>query len=470
VVGKKRIVFCFDGSWNALDSGRPTNVVIVAQSVQPYVGGNMAQVIHYDDGVGTGGGDWKWMRAFDRWTGGIFGWGALDNIREAYRFLIFNYEVGDEIFVFGFSRGAYTARSFIGLLRCASIPRRRHAGQIGKAIEFYRNRKRGGQEHETALFRFRADHSDDLVIDDKEEDWRRANVPNYAGAKPGRLKVRFVGVWDTVGALGLPAGLPGSARFNGRHQFHDPELPDFVEFGRHAVAIDERRRTFAPTLWTNADARNVAMGADPADPLAPVQERWFPGTHGSVGGGGDVLGLSDGALVWVMEGARQAGLELDVTGLSRVYAIKPNFRDPVVNVRAGPDRASKLLLKKDRNGPTVAHQVHLSAVCRWAEPADALAEGKEYRPPALQQIDMAALAAQLPPRYTGPLQAHHVVAQGETLSEIAKLHYGSADFAAILQANYCLLGGDPNQVYVGQTLVIPLRPARESGAGPAPTP
>jgi uncharacterized protein (DUF2235 family) len=111
----KRLVICFDGTWNRLDAPHSTNVVITAESVVPFARDDVAQVIFYDEGVGTG----KW----EHFRGGIFGIGLVQNLADAYRFLIFNYTPGDQIYIFGFSRGAFTARSFAGMLSNCAILR-----------------------------------------------------------------------------------------------------------------------------------------------------------------------------------------------------------------------------------------------------------------------------------------------------------------------------------------------------------
>src|SRR2546421_4524568 len=118
----KRLVFCFDGTWNRIDAAHSTNVVMTAESVLPLASDNVSQLIYYHEGVGTG----RW----DRIRGGIFGSGLVQNLADAYRFLIFNHTPGDEIYVFGFSRGAYTARSFVGLIGCCGILLRKDAGKV----------------------------------------------------------------------------------------------------------------------------------------------------------------------------------------------------------------------------------------------------------------------------------------------------------------------------------------------------
>ncbi|MBV8886356.1 MAG: DUF2235 domain-containing protein, partial [Chroococcidiopsidaceae cyanobacterium CP_BM_RX_35] len=105
----KRLVVCCDGTWQALNSPYPTNVVKIAQAVKPITTNNILQTVFYDQGVGTGD-------EFDKITGGVFGWGIDKVIQDAYRFLSLNYVAGDEIYLFGFSRGAYTVRSLAGLI------------------------------------------------------------------------------------------------------------------------------------------------------------------------------------------------------------------------------------------------------------------------------------------------------------------------------------------------------------------
>ena len=109
----KRIIFCFDGTWNRIDSKHPTNVLLMASSIAPIDDEGISQIVHYDNGVGT-----NW---YDKRIGGAMGVGLLKNIRQAYQFLIFNYNEGDEVYAFGFSRGAFTARSFVGFIRSAGI-------------------------------------------------------------------------------------------------------------------------------------------------------------------------------------------------------------------------------------------------------------------------------------------------------------------------------------------------------------
>jgi len=378
----KRLVICFDGTWNRLDASYPTNVLFTAESVLPAAADGTVQVVYYDEGVGTEEGE--------SLTGGIFGAGLLRNLSEAYRFIIFNHAPGDEIHIFGFSRGAYTARSLAGLLATSGLVSRRHAGRANEAIARYRKREASQSFHE-AMLAFRSECSPDLCVSEDEDDWRCRNVEGHTpGAQP-RLRVTYLGVWDTVGSLGIPGYIAFANTVNRGFQFHDVSLSPMVDRARHAVAIDERKYDFAPTLWDNLDELNALRRADPTAPDAPYQQVWFPGVHGSVGGGGERRGLSDAALVWIWDGARQAGLEFDTGPGSRFASLNPSHREQLENrERAAVGLLGTLLdtlPKGDRlPGPVALHQVSSIAQQRWREGPEALPEGRSYRPQTLRNL------------------------------------------------------------------------------------
>jgi uncharacterized protein (DUF2235 family) len=313
---KKRIVLCFDGTWNtpsekvvgmqdmhdrlaslagdsaaALeaavehvnpDAGIETNVCRFYRSVLRQEGsrdgGELAQVKWYDNGVGT---DW-----YDRVRGGVFGLGLSRKIREGYHFLSQTYAADDEVFVFGFSRGAYTARSLVGMVRnCGLLPASLTAdGPDGDALleayELYRTRSDGADSERARAFR------------------ARKNAPI--------IRIKCVGVWDTVGALGIP--IESFDEFNKEFfEFHDTELSGTVENAFHALAVDEHREPSAATLW------------DPKEkPNQTVEQRWFIGAHADVGGGYEERRLSDMTLRWMQEKAQECGLKLDPRGIPAV--------------------------------------------------------------------------------------------------------------------------------------------------------
>ena len=446
----KRIVFCFDGTWNKLNEQTPTNVVLTAASIERTARDGVAQIIHYDEGVGTG--------RVEHLSGGMFGAGLVEHVRDAYRFLIFNYDPGDELFIFGFSRGAFSARSFVGFLRHVGPLRRLHAGRIDEALELYRHRldRKAGADDE--LHRFREDYAGDVCIGASDDAWRCENVPDYvAGAAPV-MTIRYLGVWDTVSALGVPAVMPFSMELNREHLFHDASLDDFVENARHAVALDERRVLFPSVPLGDVSALDAARGHADDDVKAPYQERWFPGVHGSVGGGGDIRGLSDFALAWVLDGAKAAGLHLDTAAGTRIHGFRPDPLAALNNV-ANPKFDATHFAERDRSGPSSLSQLSNSALRRWQAPAASLPDGRLYRPASLAHL--ASALASLPPFIFVPpadLLAKVVVANGDTLSGLAFDHYhDAARWREIFAANRDVLD-DPDDVFSGQVLRIPRLP------------
>jgi uncharacterized protein (DUF2235 family) len=435
----KRIVFCFDGTWNALNADTPTNVVLTAASVERQARDGIVQIMHYDEGVGTG--------RVEKMSGGVFGVGLVDNVREAYRFLIFNYDPGDEIYVFGFSRGAFSARTFIGFVRHVGPLSRLHASRIDEALGLYQQRLKGADWAGERMRRFRADYAAAVCIGDDDDNWRCKNVPGYAAGAAPVLKIRYLGVWDTVAALGFPAKLPFSGWLNRKHDFHDPSVTGFIENARHAVAIDERRSTFPATLCGDFAALNAARGKAPDAPDAPYQEKWFPGVHGGVGGGGDIRGLSDGALAWVLKGAKLAGLRLDLTHGSRINGFKPDPYASLVNVsKHEPGLLDKLV--EDRPGPEHLWQLSTAAIWRWKH-------GPGYRPKTLGKVAEALDALVLPAPVAASIMATHVVVPGDSLGRIAKAYYHDAAlWPQIFAANRDHVD-DPDEIFPGQQLRIP---------------
>jgi uncharacterized protein (DUF2235 family) len=462
----KRLVFCFDGTWDQLDAYYPTNVVLTAQSVSPVAKGSVTQIIHYDQGVGTSKGS--------KWTGGLFGAGLLDNIVNAYMFLIFNYEIGDEIYVFGFSRGAFTARSFVGLLRTVGILRRADAGEITNAIDRYKSRKVDEDHDSEDLLRYRLRASPQVCVDRKEDAWRCKNSPGYVSGSSPVFRIRYVGVWDTVGSLGVPDTMLFAPLIDKGDLFYDTNLDDLVVSARHAVSIDEQRKSFSPTLWTNFEDLNASLGFNSDDAEAPYQQKWFPGNHGSVGGGGPERGLSDFSLDWVVEGARKAGLQLDTELGSRIFSLSPNVLAPLENFKQTTTSELDLLMKllpttSRMPGPDRLSDVSTSARMRWCEPGANLPERKEYRPQTLARVadalnDWAKNPQShvvTPPNSVRPPTAiptpgsYYKVVRGDTLSGIAQKAYKAASMdAKIFTANPNLLDG-PDHIYVGQMLFIP---------------
>lgn len=270
---KKRWVICADGTWNEPEQTDhsmpcPTNVAKLAAAVLPFDSQGMPQTVFYHSGVGERGG------LGDHFFGGALGAGLSKNIQDIYLFLVQNYFPGDELFLFGFSRGAYTVRSLAGLIRNSGILKEKNTIKYQEAYELYRQRGKESHPNSPAAVEFRQKYA-----------WPDFNI-------------KFIGVWDTVGALGIP--------FHGvelkKYQFHDVELSSYVDFAFQALAIDEKRKPFVPSLWTK-------QADSPASQV--LEQVWFPGVHCNVGGGYEDSGLSDCAFDWMWQKAESCGLILD---------------------------------------------------------------------------------------------------------------------------------------------------------------
>lgn len=240
----KRLVVCCDGTWNTASKAAPTNVVRLHEAVAERGDDGVDQRSYYVEGVGT--------KPLQRMVGGVLGLGLSANVQEAYRFLVESFEPGDELFLVGFSRGAYTARSLAGLVRNVGVLRREHGTRQDEAYALYRDRAEHPDGEVSASFRARWSHE---------------------------TRIRVVGVWDTVGSLGVPlGGLDVVRRVNRRWQFHDTSLSSRVDAAFHAVALDERRKAFVPTLWQ-------PLQEAPQTGEQRVEQVWFSGVHSDVGGG-----------------------------------------------------------------------------------------------------------------------------------------------------------------------------------------
>jgi len=305
----KRIAIFSDGTWNSPQDGGTTNVLRMARAVKPDVA-RTKQVVFYDWGVGT---DRKKL------SGGLTGAGIDKNIMDCYRFLVHNYEDGDQLFFFGFSRGAYTVRSLAGFIRNCGLLRRKHARRIPEAFRLYRKRTRASGPNEPLPTRFRRDFA-------------------VADITP----IEFVGAWDTVGSLGIPVPFWGT--LNEREfLFHDTEPSKIVRHARHALAIDENREDFAPVLWSDK-------------PTVDVQQVWFAGAHGDVGGGYRERGLSDCASQWMLSEAGKLGLQFEAHLLD---IMTPDPGDKQHNERKG------IYLVRAEQQRTIVGPVHRSVKQRW---------------------------------------------------------------------------------------------------------
>ncbi len=267
------LIVCCDGTWNTPEIESVTNVCRLYNALTETGMDGDRQLAYYQPGVGS-------LRY--RLLGGAVGLGLSGNVMDAYLWLTTRYVPGDRISLFGFSRGAYTARSLAGMISaCGLIDTTKvDEAELWPHIKDlynrgYRQKKRDPQGRE----------------------WRQGLTFRWDPDDYHQIPIHFIGVWDTVGALGIPAYMGWLSLLDPlhRHDFHDMRLNPYIKHGRHAVAMDERRSPYTPALWSEP------YGAEQV-----VKQVWFPGSHMDVGGGHLQRGLSDCALRWMIDEAREA--------------------------------------------------------------------------------------------------------------------------------------------------------------------
>jgi uncharacterized protein (DUF2235 family) len=309
----KTLIFCADGTWNGPDqdddndgSSDSTNVFKLffglegelsqetirdADEQEKFLaeGAKPVQVAKYIHGVGDS------RNPIRKILGGAFGAGTIARIVRGYTFISRNYAPGDAIVLTGFSRGAYTARALAGLIASE--------GLLAKALT--QDKKLAYRWGAKAWYRYRSKAKGAS----KPSFWKRlaeamADLPAFLSADDLKDEdlvavdtIKAVAVWDTVGALGLPK-YENDARADA-FRFADNRLNKKVEWGFHAVSLDEQRDDFSPTMWANR--KNVVQVL-------------FPGAHADVGGGypikGGESGLSNGALLWMVDQLKEVGVQI----------------------------------------------------------------------------------------------------------------------------------------------------------------
>lgn len=275
----KRLIVCCDGTWEDSDQGMytdPSNVTLLARAIlqesvvkKP----GTEQIVLYQPGIGTS------LSTFMRDYEGAFGIGLMQNVREAYGFVSVNWNKGDEIYIFGFSRGAYTARSVAGLISQFGLLTKRGMDGIGYVLDAYQASKFQGPDGPANIAQLAAKYE----------------------RKAGPAPIKMVGVFDTVGSLGIPdfyilgqrvALLDDLlAKFNKKYQFSDVDIHPNIEFAIQALALNEHRAPFSPTLWN----------LQPDNKRTTLKQCWFPGYHGNVGGSDTTHDLSDISMAWMVQ-------------------------------------------------------------------------------------------------------------------------------------------------------------------------
>jgi uncharacterized protein (DUF2235 family) len=312
----KNIVICSDGTGNSAVKDRGTNVFKIFESID--LNGNRynpkldPQVPIYDDGVGTE--DFRPIKIF----AGITGWGLSRNVKQLYKELCRIYDPGDKIFLFGFSRGAFTVRTLAGfIVKCGIIDAQKQATAkafddcVNRAYKAYRSCYR------TVLMRLLRGETSDAATEEFK-------VRFCYGQQ---TRIHFIGVWDTVDAVGLPFHV--SDLINAliyRFKFPNQRLSEQVDHAYHALAVDDDRHSFHPLLW---DQRASNSGK-----LQKIEQVWFAGAHSNVGGGYPKQGLSLTAMHWLMTKAQNAGLRF-IPDEYEYYRDHANVDDKLYDPRAG---------------------------------------------------------------------------------------------------------------------------------------
>lgn len=334
----RNLVVCCDGTWNTPDQKHdgvpvPTNVVRLHNALSETNDVGVRQLRYYHPGVGTEGTWWEKV------AGGTVGVGLSSNVMSAYKWLGVTYEPDDRIYLFGFSRGAYTVRSLAGMMcRCGLLDL-------------------SGLHDADVWARVKQAYDRGYRKKEQRAEWAAGWSFHGAGDPEPLVRVFFLGVWDTVGALGVPNDMAILNLLDNvkKWAFHDANLSDEVHHARHAVALDEERASFSPSLWMNVE--------DHAD----ARQMWFPGVHCDVGGGYAEKGLSDGALKWMIDEAKDCDLGFHE---GMVAQVEPNHLDVLHDSRTG---LFEYLRTQPRSVPLVAAEnqgtiLHDSVIGRQETP------------------------------------------------------------------------------------------------------
>jgi uncharacterized protein (DUF2235 family) len=260
----KRIIISCDGTWSTPADVVPTNARRLTQFIPPQAQDGTVQWVYCQDGVGT-----HW---YDKWPGGAFGAGIDEKIQEAYRLLCEQYQPGDEVYLFGYSRGAYTARSLGGLLNCVGLLSADRAEHINQAYWIYRIQNEAKRKSAGIAFQTRYETQ--------------------------VMPITLLGCWDTVGSLGIPAlipNLPFDYFVNQPLRFHNTVLGPHIQNALHVASVDEQHKIYGLTPM------EVPHGS-----RTQLRQVWFPGDHGQMGKGP----LANVTLAWMIQAIGEAGLGL----------------------------------------------------------------------------------------------------------------------------------------------------------------
>ncbi len=397
----KRLILLLDGTWDDQDFGKiDTNIVrleqVLVRSLAPgerstehhktehvssgptklvhsfVAGGDRKNYVFYERGVGTGG--------LDRYTGGIFGEGLDDNVRGAYKFLSYWYEPGNQIFVFGFSRGAFTARSLVGYVSAAGLLRRETCTAENEVLAWRYYRTAPSQRLPGVFVQL------EPLVHERD-----------------KLQIDCVGVFDTVGALGIPFSLFDRVNRDA-YAFHDVDLSSITKVNLHALAIDEHRAPFQAAIWRKPKFKRFD---------SKTEQVWFPGSHGDIGGGWiveedrgpkKIKALDDIALDWMLKrvgrhfddfpldpkawpatDAQWAGARQHEPRVG-LYRIEPFSYRAISNYPVTALAAFEQAVSYDRHAEPIGEMVHVSALERLGARIEAGDKSEVYAPKNLLRV------------------------------------------------------------------------------------
>ena len=354
----RRLALFLDGTWNAV--GDNTNVWRLRSLCAAASPDGARQVTYYDVGV-------------NGFVGGMVGKGVAANVSDAYKWLVDEYNPRDEIFIFGFSRGAYMARSLAGFIAKYGLLT---PGSPLSVNQLYNRYRRAADK---TIRKLLDEHKAGTLADPTlEERW----MLKYSQAIP----IKFIGVWDTVGALGVPFGnIRGVSRTTLGFLHTGLRLP--IENGFHAVAVDEHRKDFAPTLWTARRFKDPTVPTAVPRSIESVEQRWFAGAHANVGGGCESDLLAQVPLMWIARKAARHGLafrkEIEIDGEVVQAPISDSYKEFMrgayskVFGRHYRPIAGQPQEDEESTHPTVNETIDGSVFERWRALPD-------YRPPNLR--------------------------------------------------------------------------------------
>lgn len=409
----KRIILLLDGTWNDADTGPfDTNIVrlrdliarTLAQTTESapvvpesevvsgsygtkiasgFTAAGLENYVFYERGVGTG--------FLDQFRGGIFGTGLPDNVRRAYKFLSRWYEPGDQVFVFGFSRGAFTARSLVGYIAAAGLLTRSSCTPENEILAWTYYRTSPG-DRLPGLYEQLSEY-----VHDRD-----------------KLRISCVGVFDTVGALGIPSDW--AWRINrARYEFHDVELSSITHVNLHAIAVDEHRKPFQTAVWRKPKFRRYT---------SHTEQVWFPGAHADIGGGYVAAdsrsttgprALDDIALDWMIKRVRTYFPDFPSRALTEgvdsrwscatqheprkwVYRLAPFALRSIANRDPEPRKwHHECGVSRDRNVEPIGEMVHIAALDRLGQLVYTDRRARRYRP-----ANLIAVLPLIADTYTDP--------------------------------------------------------------------